>query len=309
VEIANPIYDAVFKFLMEDKAAASLIIGAITGFEIEDIDLRPTEVAADEDGMRQWTVYRLDLAAKIRTPAGSRLVLIEVQKAKFHTDIMRFRRYVGSQYASEKNYESLPAKHSGTRQRALPIFTIYILGYGLEHNTDIPVIRVSRTYVDNGTGKPLQERDEFIESLTHDCAVIQVPALKEHRRNRLEKILAVFDQALINPEDHHLLRFDDTAYPEECQAVIRRLIRAVVENEVRQRMIVEDEIVSEFEMRDRREADLRQEADDERRQKEEALRQKEEALRQKNALTAAAVKALMTKGFSESEARQALEPD
>ncbi len=47
MEIANPIYDAVFKFLMEDKKASSLIISAITGFEIEEIELRLTEVALD----------------------------------------------------------------------------------------------------------------------------------------------------------------------------------------------------------------------------------------------------------------------
>jgi hypothetical protein len=334
MEIANPIYDAVFKFLMEDKAAASLIIGAITGFDIEDIELRPTEVATDANGTRQWTVYRLDLSAKIRTPEGLKLVLIEVQKAKFHTDIMRFRRYLGSQYVSETNYETVPIQSGGTRQRALPIFTIYILGKGLEHNTDIPVIRVNRTYLDNSTGQTLQERDEFIESLTHDCAVIQVPALKERRRNRLERILAVFDQALIKPEDHHLLSFDDSGYPQECQVVIRRLLRAMAENDVRQRMIVEDEIVSEFEMRDRREVNLRQEAqeakareqnekrqkeealrkqEDERRQKEEAQRkqedeqrQKEEALRKQEDLAATALKALIAAGVPEAEARREL---
>ncbi len=55
MQIANPIYDAVFKFMMEDKRVAKLIIGAITGFEIEDVELRPTEIVTDEDGMRQWT--------------------------------------------------------------------------------------------------------------------------------------------------------------------------------------------------------------------------------------------------------------
>ena len=82
MQIANPIYDAVFKFMMEDKRVARLIIGAITGFEIEDVELRPTEIVTDEDGMRQWTVFRLDLAVRVRTSEGSRLVLVEIQKAK-----------------------------------------------------------------------------------------------------------------------------------------------------------------------------------------------------------------------------------
>ncbi len=74
---------------MEDSKAAKLIIGAITGFEIEEIELRPTEVVTDSDGLRQFSVYRLDLAAKVRTEEGQRLILIEIQKAKFYTDVMQ----------------------------------------------------------------------------------------------------------------------------------------------------------------------------------------------------------------------------
>jgi len=274
MEIANPIYDAVFKFMMEDKKVAALFIG-----DVEDVELRPTEVVTDGDGMRQWTVYRLDLAVRVRTPEGSRLVLVEIQKAKFHTDIQRFRRYLGGQYASSENYETIPGPDGHDRKRALPIFTIYILGHRLAHNADIPVILINRSYTDRATGQPLHERDEFIESLTHDSAIIQVPALKERRRDRLEKMLAVFDQARINPQDHHLLRVDDADYPEECQAVLRRLTLAVSEKQVRQKMIVEDEIVFELEERDRREQRLAERVEEERRQKEMERLLKEEACR------------------------------
>jgi len=297
MEVANPIYDAVFKFLMEDKKSATLLVGAITGFDIEDIELRPTEIQIDGDGIRQWTVYRLDLAARIRTPDGSRLVLIEVQKAKYHTDIQRFRRYLGSQYSSEENYEKINEADGTERQRALPIFTIYILGYRLKRNHDIPVIRVGRSYLDNATGQTLPERDEFIESLTHDGAIIQVPALKERRRNRLENVLAIFDQALINSDNHHLLCIDDENQPEECRILVRRLLQAVSDKQVRQRMIVEDEILSEFEERDRQHAyreqilsdkvvEAVQREEQERRQKEEERRQKEAAVRREEAALA-----------------------
>ena len=297
MEVANPIYDAVFKFLMEDKKSATLLVGAITGFDIEDIELRPTEIQIDGDGIRQWTVYRLDLAARIRTPDGSRLVLIEVQKAKYHTDIQRFRRYLGSQYSSEENYEKIKEADGTERQRALPIFTIYILGYRLKRNHDIPVIRVGRSYLDNATGQTLPERDEFIESLTHDGAIIQVPALKERRRNRLENVLAIFDQALINSDNHHLLCIDDENQPEECRILVRRLLQAVSDKQVRQRMIVEDEILSEFEERERQYAfreqvlsdkvvEAVQREEQERRQKEEAVRREEQERRQKEAALA-----------------------
>lgn len=52
MEIANPIYDTVFKFMMEDKKVAALFVGAITGYDVEDVELRPTEVVTDGEGMR-----------------------------------------------------------------------------------------------------------------------------------------------------------------------------------------------------------------------------------------------------------------
>jgi hypothetical protein len=60
----------------------------------------------------------------------------------------------------------------------------------------------------------------------------------------------------------------------------------VADKEVRQRMLVEDEIVNEFELRDRREDELKALAEEERRQKEEERRQKEEERRQKEAALA-----------------------
>jgi len=120
MDIANPIYDAVFKFMMEDKKVASLFIGAITGYDVQDVELRPTEVVTDAEGMRQWTVYRLDLAVRVRTGDGSRLVLVEIQKAKYHTDIQRFRGYLGRQYASQQNYETITGPDGSERKVALP---------------------------------------------------------------------------------------------------------------------------------------------------------------------------------------------
>ena len=43
MEIANPIYDVVFKYLMEDTRAAKLIISQLSGFEIESLEFSPTE--------------------------------------------------------------------------------------------------------------------------------------------------------------------------------------------------------------------------------------------------------------------------
>ena len=75
-----------------------------------------------------------------------------------------------------------------------------------------------------------------------------------------------------------MLRMDDLAYTEEFRIVLHRLHQAMSEEEIRQKMIVEDEIVTEFEERDRREQRLADLAGEERRLREEERHLKEEAL-------------------------------
>lgn len=302
--IANPIYDSVFKYLMDDQRAAKLILAAITGFDIEEVELRPTEVRLDKAEGRGFTVYRLDFAARVRTTGGTRLVLIEIQKAKFPTDIMRFRRYLGTQYASSENCQELRDEASGrTRKVAEPIFSIYLLGHRLEHTT-APVIRVARTCCDAATGLPLEQPEEFIEGLTHDSVVIQIPELKARRRNRLEMLLGIFDQDLADKADPHSLLIDEKVIPEEFAYIVRKLLEALAEKDVRQKMTIEDEILSELELRDRTIADWAEKTAEERKQKEEAQRREDEERRQKDVM----IKALVAKGMTEAEVRKMLAP-
>ncbi len=103
MRIANPMYDAVFKHLLEDPASAKLIVGAILGEEIESLEMAPQEAAVQVGSPQSaapqgtgFTVLRVDFAATVRTAAGEHLrVLIEVQKARYSNDVMRFRRYLG----------------------------------------------------------------------------------------------------------------------------------------------------------------------------------------------------------------------
>jgi len=240
MQIANPIYDVVFKYLLDDNKIAKKLISLIIGREIETLELKPTEFRDDLEE-KTLTVYRIDFAAKVILANGESMnVIIEIQKAKFSTDIMRFRKYLGGQYASAEN-----SYFKDGRKKALPILSIYFLGHSLK-NMDIPVIRVERKYFDNTTGEELAEKEEFIESLTHDSFVIQVPALQERRRNILEKVLSIFDQQGSKNAQHFLdIREDD--YPEEYREVVRRLLKAGAEPKVRKRMDIEDEILEELE--------------------------------------------------------------
>ena len=241
MQIANPVYDVVFKYLMDDNTVAKKIISLIIGEEIESLEFQPTEYSDDVDkGNRSLTVYRLDFAATVRLPDGNcKRIIIEIQKAKFSADIMRFRNYLGKQYSNKNNvYEQ------NGRPKAFPILSIYFLGHRLE-NIHVPVTRVERKYYDNATGEELSVQEEFIESLTHDSFVIQIPELRRKRRNLLEQVLAVFEQPA-SVSTPHFLDISESDYPAEYREIIRRLIKAAAEPQVRQTMDVEDEIIEEL---------------------------------------------------------------
>jgi len=245
MRIANPIYDVVFKYLLQNNEVALLILSTILEEEILSLELLPQETAMALE-KHTFTVYQLDFAASIRTAAGEqRHVVIEIQKAKFAADIMRFRRYLGEQYK-----KSFPVAGEQSPQ-AIPIISIYFLGYRLDH-VEAPVIKVLRHYYDAATGEEIPTREEFIESLTHDSFVIQIPQLGPERRTATEKLLAIFDQHRKAEGDGHLLDVDEEAYPAEYRKVVRWLNGAVSEPEIRKTMEVEDEILAELEDMERR---------------------------------------------------------
>nr|VFK59317.1 MAG: PD-(D/E)XK nuclease family transposase [Candidatus Kentron sp. TUN] len=245
MQIANPIYDVVFKHLMQNNEIATLILSTILEEEILSLDLLPQETAMALEN-RSFTVYRLDFSARIKTTVGEeKHVIIEIQKAKFAADIMRFRRYLGDQYKKGFPVEGNKA------QKATPIISIYFLGYRLDQIT-APVIKVLRRYYDAATGEKIPAREEFIESLTHDSFVIQIPYLGAERKTATERLLAVFDQHRKVEGDEHILDIDENTYPEEYRKVIRWLNRAVSESVIRRTMDVEDEILAELEDMERR---------------------------------------------------------
>ncbi len=236
-------YDAVFKHLLEDEESARLIVGTILGEQIDEIELAPQEITAQNVTLAQIDVQRLDFAATVRTADGERLrVLIEVQKSHYSEDVLRFRRYLGQHYA-EHGYVTVGEKDGGReRRRALPLLTIYFLGRRLP-KTGATVLKVARRYLDAVTGEELPQREDFVEALTHDCYVVQVPLLTDERRNDLEKLLSIFDQRL-QTEDRHVLDLDHMGMPPQYAPVLRRLEAAAADTAVAASMALADEVTS-----------------------------------------------------------------
>lgn len=276
--IANPIYDSVFKFLMEDLRIAKRILSLLTDQEILSLEIKPQEKTATSK-KHLLTVYRLDFSAIIKTEEGEeKKVLIELQKGKQPIDVLRFRRYLGDNY-------SKPDEVNGIRQN-LPIITIYILGFPLA--VQHALLKIGRVYKDITTGELITQKDDFIEKLTHDCYIVQVPFLPLKTQNKVERILSVFNQSgIFDPQQRWLLRFPDDIHQiedEDLKRVLERLSFAVQSEEVQEQIRIEEEFDNSLDdaLRIKDELILKKdkELEEERRQKE-VLQKELEALKKK----------------------------
>ena len=277
--IANPIYDTVFKYMMSDSKVAKTFLSAIIGEKIVELEFTSTEYTLKtgveksqiDRTLEQITVCRFDFAAKIETEIGDfKTVIIELQKAKFATDIMRFRRYLGTMYQSVENTYD---KH---RVKARQIYCIYLLNYEIGLS-DSPIIKVDYIVSDLTTGEELDRKNEFIESLNHKSWIVQVRQLKAKRRNELENLLSIFDPDNIT-EDKHILNIDERQFPQEYQHIIRKLREAYESKQVREEMQMEDDYINELLMKD----EIIAEKDKSLAEKDKSLAEKDKSLAEKD---------------------------
>ena len=237
--IANPIYDVVFKYMMQDLKVAKTFVSAIIGEKVEKLSFCPQEIITKYKE-NSTTVVRVDFLARIKTAEGYKAVIIEMQKALLSSDIRRFRRYLGSQYQSESNVY----KDENKIERARPIYCIFFLGHALG-NINVPVLTVTNQVKDRATGAEVKLHHEFIDSLHHISWIVQISKLKEHRRDDLEKLLSVFDQNNIT-DSNHILNVKEEDFPGAYRHIIRRLKQAAESKELAEQMTAEDALISDF---------------------------------------------------------------
>ena len=81
--IANPIYDVVFKYLLDDIEIARELLSAILGVTIKSLQMKPQETIVLDSVSKEIKIYHLDFKAVIEQANGEeKIVLIELQKAK-----------------------------------------------------------------------------------------------------------------------------------------------------------------------------------------------------------------------------------
>ena len=243
MKVANPIYDIVFKYMMEDERIARTILSALLKVDVLAVEIRPHEYS--DDTHDNLSVFRIDFGATIRDTEGNpKLILIELQKTWLETETLRFRQYLGVHYSNPKNMQS-----DGS---ALPMVAVYILGHKVG-DIEEPVLYVNHQSLDyDGNIVTRGLPNSFVDSLTHNSIIVQIPRLHGHINNRLDMVLSIFDQSHRDEEDKRILRIDNRVYENDAdmEHILHRLTMAAADADMRHKMNVEDEYFSVIEKRD-----------------------------------------------------------
>lgn len=271
VYVANPLYDAVFKYLMEDDRIAKTILTALLKKKVVDVKIRRNEYA-NLTRRESISMFRIDFAATVLDEDNKpHLMLIELQKTWLPTETLRFRRYLALQYNNEENM--LKEDHE---KYAIPMVAIYLLGHCVG-KIEEPVIYVNH-YAYNYDGKKVEEGipDPFVESLQHDSIIVQIPLLHGRVNNRLEKVLCLFDQTNV-ADNKKVIKVDDKQFEgdNDMEYIVRRLQSAAADPDMRYQMNAEDEFFKELEARD----SLIMEKNGQLKEKDGQLKEKDEMLR------------------------------
>ena len=284
IHVANPIYDSVFKYIMEDERVAKTMLSALLKKEVVHVTVRPHEYSnTTRDTL---SMFRIDFAATVREREGNeikdRIVLIELQKTWLNTETLRFRQYLGAQYSNKNNIRE--AEDKGF---AYPMVAVYLLGHRVG-NIKEPIVYVNHDVFDyNGNVVEDGNMEPFVESLTHNSIIVQIPLLHGNVNNRLEKVLSVFDQTLVDGDTQQVLKIDEDKFADDNDMlyVLHKLTAAAANSEMRQDMNVEDEYYKAIEDRDtaimQRDKMLK-ERDCKMAQMDERLSQQNEQLSQQN---------------------------
>ena len=241
-QIANPIYDAAFKYLMDDPRVAKTLIAAVLQIEKKDIiELTPDRNEISIYKKDEINACRLDFTVRIKTKDGEKSIYIELQKAWSRGEMQRFRQYLASQYTRASNV--------GNDNYPLPVMSIYILGETVDY-LDEAVTLIKRHY-ENQNGEEINKDNKswFVECLSHDMVVIQIPKIQPRPNSTLDNLLTFFDQSKQDPHNHHLINYNISDYDidndelhDDMSFMVRRLEQATANEETIIQMCLEDKI-------------------------------------------------------------------
>ena len=304
-QVVNPIYDTVFKYLMQDEKVAKVFIGNILKTKVVSIQMNNNEYSALlPDGKK---VFKLDFSATILDKSGKhQLVHIEVQKALEEGEIMRFRAYLGAIYMDETKKYQETVKNPKTKtetilEHPLPIHSIYILGHELGDGLQHSVMLGENVFKDqDGNIIKIPTNNDYINGLTHTVTFVIAPLTKKNVKTHLDKLLTIFSDTEPNSKVIELDEYYDDS--EDYRTIMRVLQKASADKQLRGDLDLEQYAWNNQLKMERRAQELQGRIDEmgaqlsqqeaQLSQQEAQLSQQEAQLSQQKAQLTAAIKAL-----------------
>jgi len=264
--IPNPIYDVVFKYLMEDLESAKIFLSTLLNEKIIRLAFEPISHAqkiTDESTHQEIRLFHLDFTATIELADGTEeLMMIELQKANMAGDIFRFKRYISANFQRKQAQEVINPRTQAveTIEQPIRLIPIFILNFRIENEIDDLIIKTNRTKRGLFKDKQLKQHNEFIDNLSYDMWVIQLPNLDkidpsdyedDEYKSNLYALLKLFDQKAQSPQNRHRLLLIRKLFPIFLKRLIARLKAADAEQpDLEEQMHAEDEYLAELRKRD-----------------------------------------------------------
>ena len=135
----------------------------------------------------------------------------------------------------------------GKQIMILPIVTIYLLGFNLPE-VETAVVKINRQYIDCIDRKILTGKNDFIEKLTHDRFVVQIPRIEGRIQNKLDKLLSFCEQKYFIDEGRMLKEYKLPIEGEEMKLIAERLNYIGTDRESRSQLDIEKEAYRVFYM-------------------------------------------------------------
>lgn len=266
IVIPNPIYDVVFKYLMEDNESAKIVLSTLINEKIKKLTFEPishTEKIKDPKSEKDIKLFHLDFTALIEKRDGNEeLIMIEIQKANKASDIFRFKRYISTNFQRKHEKEIVNPQTQAIEKihRPIRLIPIFILNFRIENEINDLLIKTNRIKTGIFREKQLTTDNEFIDNLSFDIWVVQLPNLNKIQKSdyenddyksKLYSLLKLFDQDAQKKENRHRLLLIKTIFPGFLERVINRLKSADADNpDLEEQMNAEDEYLSVLIKRD-----------------------------------------------------------
>ena len=111
--------------------------------------------------------------------------------------------------------------------------------------------KIAKLMISSITGEIIKTKESFIESLTLDSYIIQIPQLTQKRRNDLEILLSIFDQSNPADNEHHILNINEKDFSSKYAPIIRKLQTAYQDAKIKKTMELEDGLLDEMQEKER----------------------------------------------------------